>query len=451
MLLKRHRLSRFVVPSPPLSIDGSAPQRILFSTRSERIFAISEGAWRDLGEGRLAALSPLLLAVLVEGQFLVENEEDELASVLRENRRAIDTSDEFVQVIQPSAACQMSCAYCGQQHQGAQLPPDCQDRVIDVYRQRIRARRQAGRPFSLMTVGWFGGEPLLGLSAMRRLSPLLLALADEEGLSYRARVVTNGLRLTAALARELQELHRVEHCEVTLDGPAQFHDTRRPTKAGDATHDRILANLVAIATDESVCFSLSVRCNVDASNAGGVPLLIEELAAAGLERRVRLYFSPVYDWGNDAGRAALSKGDLAAAEIEWFAQMIALGFDVELVPARKPVVCLAVRPDSRVVDAFGREYNCTEAPYVPAYGTPNRLSVSFVGKPSASELPFSGFNDKIASDPSQPCHSCPVLPVCGGACPKAWEESGSPCPSFKRNLPDRLVLNAAASRLVGAR
>jgi uncharacterized protein len=42
-----------------------------------------------------------------------------------------------------------------------------------------------------------------------------------------------------------------------------------------------------------------------------------------------------------------------------------------------------------------------------------------------------------------------MLPVCGGACPKAWLEGHRPCPSAKWNIESRLLLSYAASRING--
>jgi hypothetical protein len=45
------------------------------------------------------------------------------------------------------------------------------------------------------------------------------------------------------------------------------------------------------------------------------------------------------------------------------------------------------------------------------------------------------------------CSRCPLLPVCGGACPKEWIEGRAPCPSSKRNIAQRLLLAAAFERM----
>ena len=232
-------------------------------------------------------------------------------------------------------------------------------------------------PYRQFNVGWFGAEPLLGMKAIRRLSPKFLGLAEDFDCSYSARVITNGIRLTPALARGLHDAHAVSYIEITLDGTQLHHDLRRFTKAGKGFFDKIFTNLKAVAVDEKLKFELVIRSNVDASNADQIPELIDLLADNGIHRRAKLYFSPVYSWGNDAHTGALPPAAYADRETEWFAQMLRRG-TVDLLPSRHPRVCLALQRGGRVTDAFGTEFNCTEVPYVPTYGNPNSYAVGDV-------------------------------------------------------------------------
>lgn len=284
------------------------------------------------------------------------------------------------------------------------------------------------------------------MKAIRRLSPRLLSLAEVSGCDYSARVITNGLRLFPKVARELQDDHQVNYVEVTLDGPAPQHDQRRYTKAGKGSFDAILANLQAVAAEDGLRFELVVRCNVDASNAKSVPELIDLLADRGIHRRAKLYFSPVYSWGNSAHEGSLSPEMYANFEIAWFTQMLDRGYGIDLLPERHPIVCLALRRDGRVTDAFGSEFNCTEVPYVPTYGTPNAYSVGDVGDEHDPSRPlfFQSWYEDIAESKRFHCASCRILPVCGGACPKAWHDGNPPCPSTKLNIEDRVLLNLVA-------
>ncbi|MEO1961974.1 MAG: SPASM domain-containing protein, partial [Paracoccus sp. (in: a-proteobacteria)] len=120
-----------------------------------------------------------------------------------------------------------------------------------------------------------------------------------------------------------------------------------------------------------------------------------------------------------------------------------------LVPKRQPVVCLAVQPDAALVDAHGTLFNCTEVSYVPSYGTPNRFAIGDLttGERQAEVRDILGsFNDQVEAG-AFGCSRCPLLPVCGGACPKEWIEGRAPCPSSKRNIAQRLLLAAAFERM----
>src|SRR5262249_18450781 len=157
-----------------------------------------------------------------------------------------------------------------------------QDLVVGAIQHRLESRYSAGRPYRRLNVGWFGGEPLLALGAIRRLTPQLRDASGRFGAVYTAHVVTNGVGLTPLVARELAEDLDVDLVEVTLDGPPAVHDARRHTKSGHATFERIWTNLNAIASDPVTDFALSLRCNVDRSNADAVPELISLIATSPL-------------------------------------------------------------------------------------------------------------------------------------------------------------------------
>lgn len=438
------KLSRYVVASEPLGIRGEERARqVVFSTRSGEILIFDEFAWRLITSGALDRLPPLLREQARAAGILVPADEDELGAVLRENRAAIAADDVLYEVIQPTAWCQLACGYCGQEHSEARLGDDDQAALLE----RLQGRLAGGR-YRELHIGWFGAEPLAGLAVMRSLSPALRALAAASGCSYRAKIVTNGLALTVAVADELVREHQVSEAEITLDGPAQEHDHRRQTKRGGPSFARILDNVIAVA--RATALGLVIRCNVDRSNAAGVPALIDVLAEAGLQSRIRFYTSPVHAWGNDAHLRALGKEEYAQMELEWLAQLHRLGFAVGLVPQRRPIVCMSVRDDAEVVDATGATYNCTEVSYVPGYGSPNLYALRLPGAPRARprRVPEAArlqtFNDEILAGAQPSCGACPMLPVCGGQCPKSWHEGHEPCPSARRNMPQRLSMLLAA-------
>lgn len=437
-------LSRYLVATEPFDAHGQN-SRIVLSTRSGKSVLISDEVWCALRDARWDCVPNATLAALRRLLVVVSEGDDELSLVIADNHREIAESRTLVQVIQPTAACQLGCSYCGQQHKTHEMVEPVRRGLVDKVQQRLARGNECGDRYEVLRVGWFGAEPLLGLATMRALTPELQAAADEAGCGYTARIVTNGIGLSLPIARELQALHGICHAEITLDGPARTHDLRRVTKRGSRpTFDAILRRLSAIADEPEIAFDITIRCNVDRSNADAVDDLIDVLFSNGLAKRVGLYFAPVHDWGNGAHETALDPQEFAEREIVWFARMLEQGFDVDLVPARKPIVCMAVRSDARLTDAYGTEFNCSEVSYVPAYGEPNRYATGHVSSAKEQVDHFADFNQQVLASEDSWCHHCPMLPVCGGSCPKSWADGIPPCPSFKQNAKERLVLDFAS-------
>jgi uncharacterized protein len=285
------------------------------------------------------------------------------------------------------------------------------------------------------------------LSAMRRLTRGLKEVAQSSGCEYSAKLVTNGIMLSHDLATELIASHAVQLIEVTLDGTSTAHDLRRSRKDGKPTFNRIFSNVENLAKRTDVSVKISVRCNVDRRNFGDVLPLINLLASSGLQRRIHFYIAPVHSWGNEAHKLALTQNEFADFELECFVQMAKHGFNFGLVLARKPIVCMAVKPHASLVDAYGSVFDCTEVSYVPAYGVPNRyeLGTIFNGE-NRTRSSLGQFNSRVSRG-ELPCSTCNLLPVCGGSCPKLWEEGHVACPSAKQNAEERLLLSYALSRV----
>ncbi len=427
------RLSRYHVCSPIAVVEGLRV-RVVMATRTGEVVRIAAELWDRLVDGDLAPLSPEMVAELAEIELLVDDG-DELEVVLGRSNRAIDTSDVLKLVVQPTAACQLDCVYCGQHHTSAKLCSEHQQAVIERAEEKLRTGR-----YRLLSMGWFGAEPLLGLDVIEAMTPRLVEAATAHGCAFDAAVVTNGLRLTPEVAARLEAL-RVSLVEVTIDGPAPWHDRQRPYKSGRPSFGRILRNVVDVAATRPR-FAISLRCNVTAASAPDVPDFIDLLDALGLQQGVdRVYFAPIHSWGNGAERLSLDRATFARAEAGWMARLLRLGFTPSTLPTVKPIVCMATMPTAELVDAHGDIFSCTEVSYVPSYGSPNRYAIGDLAHgtdPRRHNL-LGDFNRRI-HEGEVPCRKCPLLPVCGGSCPKSWREGDSACPSFKWNLPTRLLL-----------
>lgn len=455
------KVSQYIVATDSFTEGPNTRRnRLLFGTRKASVSVIPDQVWQRLQEGLVTEVSGGLVAELIEKGVLVPEDQDELQAVLNENNTAIQDNDVLHYVVQPTAACQLGCHYCGQKHAARRLTEDDEARSVS----RVRQKLESGK-FRTLHVAWFGGEPLLAMNQIRSLTQQFKSVADRSFCSYSAEVITNGLNLTHSVVTELEQKLSVEYVEVTLDGLQEDHDSRRHHKNGEGSFSQIFENIVALARRNDVRLSIGIRCNVDRQNYLSVVPLMDLLVKVGIHTRLEnFYVAPIHSWGNEADRVSLSPEEFGRWQIEWYAALLRRGFKVTLLPKRTKIVCMAVEPDAELVDAYGNLFNCTEVSYVPAYevaptgdllhsirslrtdagvGAQNR-NVYAIGNLETGEIPenrrvLGNFNERVAKH-ELPCHSCEMLPVCGGACPKLWLEGKVPCPPAKVNIKERLML-----------
>lgn len=443
--------------------DGSR-KHLVFAARTGQMLEIDVHTWLRLQADQVKDLDVDRRQVLVDAELLVPEGEDELDTILRQNDEAAASEKTLYIVIQATAYCQLGCSYCGQRHYRKRLSHEDQDRLVA----RIDRKLASGR-YEQLRVAWYGGEPLVGLPVIRSLTPRLVALAAKHGCSYTAKTATNGLALSPKVATELVQQHHIRSIEITLDGSARTHDVSRRTKNGRPTFDTIFRNVVRFARRDDLDAKLSIRCNATRENRDEVLPLVRMLAEAGIHDRIsRFYVAPVYNWGdNQAGYENAPCEEFGRWEIEWYAEMMRLGFHVTLLPKRKKTPCMAVCPDSEAVDPNGVLFNCAEVSLISGYERPElasdlpilddhtacaRTNIYAVGNLTegsdpAQRLHFGNLTDRIRCGNGVNCNNCRMLPACGGSCPKKWLDGTPPCPPEKFNIEQRMLLTYAQTRL----
>jgi uncharacterized protein len=162
-----------------------------------------------------------------------------------------------------------------------------------------------------------------------------------------------------------------------------------------------------------------------------------------------MHLHPVHNWENDVEHLFLSKQEFAEREVEWLQEMLDQGIETKLLPNEvADVVCGAVTRATEVDSATGNMFSCTELPLVDEAEADEGL-VRLVDLPAESIRPLGPFDDwhDVIGRGEVPCTNCRLLPVCGGACPKAWLAGEHPCPSLKTNLEPRMELAARVNGL----
>lgn len=87
-----------------------------------------------------------------------------------------------------------------------------------------------------------GGEPLLAVDTIDKLSTEFQSICKENHIQYFAGIITNGSLLTREIVKRLNELD-VNFYQITVDGSKATHNQRRPLKGGGETYDLILKKI----------------------------------------------------------------------------------------------------------------------------------------------------------------------------------------------------------------
>jgi uncharacterized protein len=361
--------------------------------------------------------------------FLVDDDVNELDYIRFNMLRARYGSNSFGLTIAPTSDCNFRCVYCYEQD--VIRPGYMGDGVQDALCEWLRSRVKYIDSFS---VTWYGGEPLLALDAIKRMSEKFIKICDENDVSYGAGMITNGYLLSVKTLKALRKM-RVSFLQVTLDGGAERHNANRPLANGSGTFDKILLNLKRGAEHLP---RVSLRINIDKDNMTAGEDAVRFLAENGLSEKVFPYYGRVTnDNGNYTEEKCLNACDFAGAEYDFALEAAQNRRGIVRYPNSKTAFCGADCVNSFVVGADGELYKC--------WSDIGRAGKSVGNITRGANPPTKALLDYMLFDPTaEPqCSACGVLPICMGGCPFQRRRGGqSQCVSHKYIL-EKCLLNAA--------
>jgi uncharacterized protein len=369
---------------------------------------------------------------LVQHGFLIDDEVDERAYLTAAHQRAAKQRSRLSLTIAPTLACNFRCAYCYEPVDGATMAPEV-EAALETY-----VRRHLRRNGSL-SITWFGGEPLMRLATIERLSAAFISLCEKRSAAYSASIITNGSLLTADAVDRLVAA-RVTEAQVTLDGPEEVHNRRRPLRTGGATFAQILANLPGAAEKLAV----SIRMNVDETNRESVLALVDRLSDAGLAGRTGFYLGQTYPYTatcSDVAATCLSDADYSLLSLETSFALSQRGIVSFKQPAAHDLFCMADSPASVAVTPSGGLVKCWNQIGDPAAEAGHLLKPSTAAMRRTSRSwqrdPFEG-----------ECGACMLLPMCMGGCPYLRRLTGTPhCHEWRHHPNENLLFYYYARRL----
>lgn len=344
------------------------------------------------------------LEQLIQGGFLVEDTFDELHELRYRLLSGRYTNNQFSLTIAPTSDCNFRCVYCYEKTvlRHSYMTEEVVDGIIQFFNDRIPS-------IKAFSVTWYGGEPLLCMDIIERLSNHFITECEKNNITYSAGIITNGYLLTREIIEKLNDL-KVTFYQITLDGTRETHNARRPLANGDGTYDTIIENVTKFV---DILPTVAIRVNIDKNNwqaADEVAKLIED---RGLSEKVRPYLGRIMNDDNDPKLAVVcfSTSDFANTDIEYSKKHHTDEF-AQKYPSLRGNYCGADCGISFVVDSDGSLYKCWNEVGRKNIAIGNVLNTTHKGN---HEI----YDRYMLFDPTQDpkCSKCKVLPICMGGCP----------------------------------
>ena len=128
----------------------------------------------------------------------------------------------------PTMCCNLCCSYCFEQNNKTSklelMDEETQNNIANYI------ERQSGKIKNINVV-WFGGEPLLAVSVIARLTKIIKKITDENKIKYNSSMVTNGTLIyqNPNMIQTIKDnfitaykLHLMEIPRITIKGEKQL-------------------------------------------------------------------------------------------------------------------------------------------------------------------------------------------------------------------------------------
>ena len=326
--------------------------------------------------------------------------------------------------IAPTSDCNFRCPYCYEKDiiKPVYMSEQVQDKIIEFVKSQAKTISNLG-------VTWYGGEPLMAIDVVEKLSREFIKICEENDITYYGNIVTNGYLLTKENSRLLKEL-KVESMQITIDGNKDIHNVRRPHMDGYDTFETIINNLVENKDELPV---VSIRVNVDKDNIEQAREVKEILGEKKLLDKMQPYLGKITAYGQDFDNTkCFDMCGFAEVDFDYFSKNLDdLGY-MHKYPRVVSNACTADAINSFVIASDGELYRC----WVDIGDTKKSVG-NILSSSQGNEALYLDYIMFDATTDSE-CSKCNLLPACMGGCPLRRMNNQDNCTSYKHLLNEYL-------------
>jgi uncharacterized protein len=369
----------------------------------------------------------VLFNTLLRGRFLINEKIDEIKILKIRNLISRFRTDKLGLVVIITLNCNFRCVYCYEKKKNVVMKPEIMNSLLELIQKAAPKKRR-------IRIVWFGGEPLLCFDQISFLSEKIKQICKNANCEYKSVLVTNGFLLSEEISHRLPKLG-IGTIQITLDGPPEIHNKRRPLVGGGDTFNKIIENLKKVPPEVEIL----IKINIDKKNFDKSSKVLDYLEI--LKNRKNLYISfNMVDPSSPicASYIYQSFTEKEFAKIEINLSQVAIKRGVKLLRrlvTLNQALCHAVEYNNFIIDPEGRLFKC----YLESSNQSN--AVGFLDKNGDIKITnrpklLKWISWDVTEDPK--CKECKILPICMGGCKYRRErkvlEEGEGCTFWKYNL-----------------
>ena len=353
--------------------------------------------------------------ILEDCNFIVLEELDEASLVENEEQKNILLKDEFLRLtIMLTNSCNYNCSYCYQgTHGSKKITNEVIESIVSYVQGEISRYNYKG-----LRVNWYGGEPLLCVGEIKKITGMLMMCCKKRNISYKASIVTNG-SLLLNLENDFLKKNRIFQIQITLDGLVEYYTSIKKTSAKN--FELVIGALIKYCED----FDMRVRINYDGIHCSEVYKIIEFLLEEKkLNGKIKIYIAPLLIAGEDTENQQRRNGvywDFLRHFVPDFIEKYGEKSLIYEKPIRRKVFCSSSRTGTAVIDYQGRIFNCSHD------CSDGKRCRGKINEGTIKENQY----EKVVH--SAKCKKCSFFPVCLEGCTYTRLEKGNVinCEAYK--------------------
>lgn len=254
----------------------------------------------------------------------------------------------------PTERCNFRCVYCYEIFPNLQLDDAVTSSILQLLEKRSHDLR-------VLSIGWFGGEPLLASERVLEIGSFARNLSLKRGFEFHSHMTTNASLLDLCLFERLL-CSGITNFQISLDGTEEEHNKTRRGRKGEGTYSQIVENLLRMRQSRRP-FEVTLRLHVHDHNVQSILELIDRVGEwfKG-DKRFKVNIQRIMNYGG------VRKNPLKLATAETEVNLHALL--ANSLPASQILetgstlqCCYASLPNHFVIRANGKVQKCTVALY----------------------------------------------------------------------------------------